>query len=89
MTKQPDQWFDLGRDLRVCFGPSTRKHGVTQPRRFIVLGPKPLDPNGYMKGVRPTRCAGAWIDGRAVIDFGMLGPALLRELETKLRERTR
>lgn len=82
MKQTDDAWFDLGPDRRVCFTTAKRKHGVMQPRRFLVLGP-------FKRGssIRPTECAGSWVGGRAVIDHGMIGPDMLRELEAKLRER--
>ena len=69
-------WFPLPHDCIGSIKEQRRRNGVKPPPRFIVLGPAPA-----LTRFRPTRCAGSYVDGRAVVDSGVLSESMRLELE--------
>jgi hypothetical protein len=72
------QWFQLKNGYTASVSRQRRKHGCDQPPRFIVLAPMPPG-----KFLRPTLCAGDFVDGRCVIDHGVIGEELRAQLEVE------
>lgn len=76
-------WIELGHGYTASIGRPRRKHGVVQAPRFLVLAPSKI-PNR----LRPTLCAGSFVDGCAIVDHGVLSDELRRRLESAF-ERSR
>ena len=69
-------WFQLGHGFSAAVSRQRRRHGLDRPPRFLVLAP--LAAPGKF---RQTLCAGDFVDGRAVIDYGLISDDLRAELE--------
>lgn len=69
----PLDWFDLPNG----YAGSVRYSRVARRTRFIVLAPA-KDPSR----LRPTLCAGDFVDGQCILDHGVIDDAMKLELES-------
>lgn len=72
-----EAWFPLPHDCIGSISEQRRRNGIKPPPRFIVLGPMPAD----RSKLRPMRCAGNYVGGRAVLDAGVIDESMRIELE--------
>lgn len=72
-----NHWFQLDGGYTATVAPQRRKQGRDRPPRFLVLAP--MQPGQHW---RRTLCTGSVIDGRCVVDHGLISDALRAQLET-------
>lgn len=69
-------WFPLPHGCSGSVNDQRRKHGRRRPPRFLVLAP-PRRSGDF----RATLCSGDYVDGRCVLDHGVIDDQLRDALE--------